>query len=125
MASRNGGPSSGAPPLPRLDSVDGELGIAPGGRFLGHNDSIHGEKVSGCVWEGENGGRMGRARPEKPRGGWHVKKRSTRPRHTPTHTSQAARRRAVTELMFFASVGDLKRVERIVKLWKLNVSRVG
>lgn len=24
--------------------------------------------------------------------------------------------------MFFASVGDLKRVERIVKLWKLNVS---
>lgn len=67
----------------------------------------------------------GAARPEKPRGGWHVKKRSTQPRHTPTHTSQAARRRAVTELMFFASVGDLKRVERVVKLWKLNVSRVG
>lgn len=44
--------------------------------------------------------------------------------HLPQHT-QAARRRAVTELMFFASVGDLKRVERIVKLWKLNVSRVG
>lgn len=40
----------------------------------------------------------------------------------PFFFSQAARRRAVTELMFFASVGDLKRVERIVKLWKLNVS---
>ena len=35
---------------------------------------------------------------------------------------QAARRRAVTELMFFASVGDVKRINRIVAMWKLKVS---
>lgn len=35
---------------------------------------------------------------------------------------QAARRRAVTELLFFASVGDLKRCQRIVRLWNLQVS---
>ena len=36
---------------------------------------------------------------------------------------QAARRRAVTELLFFASVGDLRRCQRIVRLWNLKVRR--
>ena len=36
-------------------------------------------------------------------------------------THQAARRRAVTELMFFASVGDVKRINRIVNMWKMKV----
>ena len=36
-------------------------------------------------------------------------------------TLQAAKRRAVQELLFFASVGDLRRCERIVRLWKLEV----
>ena len=35
--------------------------------------------------------------------------------------NQAAKRRAVTELLFFASVGDLRRCQRIVRLWKLKV----
>ena len=35
---------------------------------------------------------------------------------------QAAKRRAVTELLFFASVGDLRRCQRIVRLWKLKVA---
>ena len=34
---------------------------------------------------------------------------------------QAAKRRAVQELLFFASVGDLRRCERIARLWKLEV----
>lgn len=34
---------------------------------------------------------------------------------------QAAKRRAITELLFFACVGDIKRCQRIVKLWNLNV----
>lgn len=34
---------------------------------------------------------------------------------------QAAKRRAITELLFFASVGDLKRCQRIVRLWHLDV----
>ena len=34
---------------------------------------------------------------------------------------QAARRRAITELLFFASVGDLRRCQRIVRIWKLDV----
>ncbi len=34
---------------------------------------------------------------------------------------QAAKRRAITELLFFASVGDLRRCQRIVRLWKLKV----
>lgn len=38
------------------------------------------------------------------------------------HGDTAARRRAVTELLFFASVGDLKRCQRIVRLWSLQVS---
>ena len=35
---------------------------------------------------------------------------------------QAAKRRAVTELLFFASVGDQRRCQRIIRLWKLDVS---
>lgn len=35
---------------------------------------------------------------------------------------QAAKRRAITELLFFASVGDLRRCQRIVRLWKLKVT---
>lgn len=36
--------------LSRAESHDAELGIAPGGRHLGRNDSIHGETVR--VWGG-------------------------------------------------------------------------
>lgn len=35
--------------------------------------------------------------------------------------AQAAQRRAITELLFFACVGDLKRCQRIVRLWNLKV----
>ena len=36
----------------------------------------------------------------------------------------AARRRAITELLFFASTGDLARCQRIVRLWNLKVRRL-
>lgn len=35
---------------------------------------------------------------------------------------QAAKRRAVQELLFFASLGDMRRCQRIVRLWNLVVS---
>lgn len=35
---------------------------------------------------------------------------------------KAARRRAITELLFFASVGDMRRCQRIVRIWNLPVS---
>lgn len=35
---------------------------------------------------------------------------------------QAARRRAITELLFFASVGDMRRCQRIVRIWNLQVA---
>jgi hypothetical protein len=35
---------------------------------------------------------------------------------------QAARRRAITELLFFASVGDMRRCQRIVRIWNLPVA---
>lgn len=35
---------------------------------------------------------------------------------------QAARRKAISELLFFASVGDLKRCQRIIQQWNLQVS---
>ena len=38
------------------------------------------------------------------------------------NTPQAARRRAITELLFFASVGDLRRCQRIVRIWNLQVN---
>ncbi len=38
---------------------------------------------------------------------------------------QAAKRRAITELLFFASVGDLRRCQRIVRLWNLDVRKGG
>ncbi|KAK9861467.1 hypothetical protein WJX84_003285 [Apatococcus fuscideae] len=38
------------------------------------------------------------------------------------HGDNAAQRRAIGELLFFASVGDLRRCERLVKLWGLKVS---
>ena len=37
---------------------------------------------------------------------------------------QAARRRAITELLFFASVGNLQQVQHIVKKWNLDVSSI-
>lgn len=40
----------------------------------------------------------------------------------PMPLSQAARRRAITELLFFASVGDMRRCQRIVRIWNLPVS---
>ena len=44
---------------------------------------------------------------------------------TPPHCHcRAARRRAITELLFFASVGDLRRCKRIVRLWNLKVGAV-
>lgn len=42
--------------------------------------------------------------------------------HTPSPDArQAAKRSATTELLFFASVGDLRRCQRIIRLWKLDV----
>lgn len=38
------------------------------------------------------------------------------------HGDTAARRRAITELLFFASVGDIRRCQRIVRIWNLQVS---
>jgi len=38
------------------------------------------------------------------------------------HGDTAAKRRAVAELLFFASVGDLKRCQRIIRIWNLDVS---
>ncbi len=38
------------------------------------------------------------------------------------HGETAARRQAITELLFFASVGDVYRCKRIVSAWALNVS---
>ncbi|KFM24164.1 Dual specificity protein kinase splA [Auxenochlorella protothecoides] len=38
------------------------------------------------------------------------------------HGNSAAQRRAITELLFFACVGDLKRCQRIVRLWNLKVA---
>ena len=43
------------------------------------------------------------------------------PPHPPV-PPQAAKRRAVTELLFFASVGDMRRCQRIVRIWNLIVS---
>ena len=37
---------------------------------------------------------------------------------------QAAKRRAITELLFFASVGDLRRCQRIVRIWNLQARGV-
>ena len=52
-----------------------------------------GSTVSGCCWHQ-------RARP----------------------VLQAAQRRAITELLFFASVGDVRRCERLCRVWNLDVS---
>ncbi|PRW60891.1 Dual specificity kinase splA isoform A [Chlorella sorokiniana] len=38
------------------------------------------------------------------------------------HGDTAARRRAITELLFFASVGDMRRCQRIVRIWNLQVA---
>jgi hypothetical protein len=38
------------------------------------------------------------------------------------HGEQAAKRQALSELLFFASVGDLMRCKAIVKLWNIEVS---
>ncbi|KAL4538986.1 hypothetical protein Ndes2526B_g02745 [Nannochloris sp. 'desiccata'] len=38
------------------------------------------------------------------------------------HGDMAAKRRAITELLFFASVGDVRRCQRIVRIWNLIVS---
>lgn len=39
------------------------------------------------------------------------------------HGESAAKRQAVTELLFFSSVGDLHRVKKIVSAWNLQVGR--
>ena len=36
---------------------------------------------------------------------------------------QAARRRAIGELIFFSGTNDLKRCREIAKAWHINVSR--
>lgn len=38
------------------------------------------------------------------------------------HGQNAARRQAITELLFFASVGDLLRCQKICATWKIDVS---
>lgn len=37
------------------------------------------------------------------------------------HGENAARRQAITELLFFASVGDLNRCKKICKTWRIQV----
>lgn len=39
------------------------------------------------------------------------------------HGQNAARRQAITELLFFSSVGDLYRCQKICSTWKIDVSR--
>lgn len=41
--------------------------------------------------------------------------------HDSLHGENAARRQAITELLFFASVGDLYRCKKIIHAWGLNV----
>ena len=41
------------------------------------------------------------------------------------HGESAAQRQAITELLFFASVGDVKRCKRICATWTIDVSLVG
>ncbi|KAL4446296.1 hypothetical protein ABPG77_003103 [Micractinium sp. CCAP 211/92] len=48
--------------------------------------------------------------------------RRTRDGMQSIHGDSAARRRAITELLFFASVGDIRRCQRIVRIWNLQVS---
>lgn len=38
------------------------------------------------------------------------------------HGENAARRQATTELLFFASVGDVNRCRKICNTWRINVS---
>ena len=38
------------------------------------------------------------------------------------HGESAAQRQAITELLFFASVGDVKRCKRICATWTIDVS---
>ncbi len=56
----------------------------------------------------------------------HCKGRSLHAVKLPPHLAgdTAARRRAITELLFFASTGDLARCQRIVRLWNLKVRRL-
>ena len=35
---------------------------------------------------------------------------------------KAARRKAISELLFFASIGDLKRCQRLCRQWNISVS---
>jgi hypothetical protein len=37
------------------------------------------------------------------------------------HGESAARRQAVTELLFFSSIGDVSRCKKICATWKINV----
>ncbi len=46
----------------------------------------------------------------------HIKK------HHSLHGAVAAKRQATTELLFFASVGDISRIKRICETWGINVS---
>lgn len=41
--------------------------------------------------------------------------------HDSLHGENAARRQAITELLFFASVGDLYRCKKIIHAWGLNI----
>ena len=106
---------------PRVESNDAEFSIAPRGKYFERSDtsSIHGEKV--CEKRGRDGRKIG-CQTGRPR--------DCSPPDPTRHALfpplspllQAARRRAVTELLFFASVGDIKRVERIAAMWNLKVA---
>lgn len=39
------------------------------------------------------------------------------------HGENAARRQAITELLFFASVGDLNRCKKICRTWGVQVGK--
>lgn len=116
--------------------VDKKLSIKPsknwGGRATLDGDTAHTDgDDSNSVSKGGAENRkkfaeMQSIHGDTVRGGMHpwntrVRQRVTTPSRA---TLQAARRRAITELLFFASVGDLRRCQRIVRIWNLNVRPV-
>uniref|UniRef100_A0A7S0VEK4 Protein kinase domain-containing protein n=1 Tax=Polytomella parva TaxID=51329 RepID=A0A7S0VEK4_9CHLO len=52
-------------------------------------------------------------------------KQATGPDQDSLHGENAARRQAITELLFFASVGDLYRCRKIIQAWCLNIKDPG
>ena len=118
-------------PLPRSLQVhgrgrhDGRRAVARrvARRGAGHSAQagVRGAQRLNTRGDGEERGREGEGGGRGPACGARAFRPSRPPSLYSSPHTQAARRRAVTELLFFASVGDIKRVERIAKLWKLDV----